>query len=62
MLTVKQAATDLIGALSSPDLYPGHPAQVEVRETHISWVFLAGERAYKLKKPIVLAVPRLRHA
>jgi aminoglycoside phosphotransferase family enzyme/predicted kinase len=28
---------------------------VPVRETHISWVFLAGERAYKLKKPIVLA-------
>jgi aminoglycoside phosphotransferase family enzyme/predicted kinase len=27
---------------------------VEVRETHISWVFLAGERAYKLKKPIAL--------
>jgi hypothetical protein len=28
---------------------------VEVRETHISWVFLAGERAYKLKKPLVLS-------
>ena len=27
---------------------------VELRETHISWVFLAGERAYKLKKPVVL--------
>jgi aminoglycoside phosphotransferase family enzyme len=27
---------------------------VEVHETHISWVFLAGERAYKLKKPLVL--------
>ncbi|MHB1568266.1 MAG: bifunctional aminoglycoside phosphotransferase/ATP-binding protein [Solirubrobacteraceae bacterium] len=27
---------------------------MEVRETHISWVFLAGDRAYKLKKPIVL--------
>jgi aminoglycoside phosphotransferase family enzyme/predicted kinase len=26
----------------------------EVRETHISWVFLAGDRAYKLKKPVVL--------
>jgi uncharacterized protein len=28
--------------------------RVEVRETHISWVFLAAERAYKLKKPLVL--------
>jgi len=27
---------------------------VEVHETHISWVFLAGDRAYKLKKPLVL--------
>jgi aminoglycoside phosphotransferase family enzyme len=25
-----------------------------VRETHISWVFLSGDSAYKLKKPIVL--------
>ena len=25
-----------------------------MRETHISWVFLAGELAYKLKKPLVL--------
>ena len=29
-------------------------APVEVRETHISWVFLAGELAFKLKKPLVL--------
>jgi uncharacterized protein len=28
---------------------PGH---AEVRETHGSWVFLAGERAYKLLKPV----------
>jgi uncharacterized protein len=31
-----------------------HPAPVERRETHISWVFLVGDRAYKLKKPLVL--------
>jgi aminoglycoside phosphotransferase family enzyme/predicted kinase len=29
-------------------------AAEEVRETHISWVFLSGDSAYKLKKPIVL--------
>jgi uncharacterized protein len=29
-------------------------ARVELRETHISWVFLAGDLAYKLKKPLVL--------
>lgn len=41
-------------ALRRPESYRDRPADVEVRETHISWVFLAGERAYKLKKPLVL--------
>lgn len=41
-------------ALARPDTYPHRPSAVEVRETHISWVFLAGELAYKLKKPLVL--------
>jgi aminoglycoside phosphotransferase family enzyme/predicted kinase len=40
-------------AMRDPAFYPGHPAEVEVVETHISWVFLAGERAYKLRKPVV---------
>ncbi|MGO9884128.1 MAG: hypothetical protein ACLPV4_14050, partial [Solirubrobacteraceae bacterium] len=44
----------LRAALSRPESYPDPPARVEVRETHISFVFLAGERAYKLKKPLVL--------
>jgi hypothetical protein len=35
-------------------MYSGHPA-VQVHETHASWVFLAGERAYKIKKPVRLA-------
>jgi aminoglycoside phosphotransferase family enzyme/predicted kinase len=36
-------------------VFPGGDAGlVGVRETHISWVFLAGQRAYKLKKPLVL--------
>ena len=29
-------------------------APVTLRETHISWVFMAGDRAFKLKKPVVL--------
>ncbi len=37
--------------LSQPSAYPGRP-RVEVRETHISLVFLAGSEAYKLKKPV----------
>lgn len=41
-------------ALARPETYSHRPGAVEVRETHISWVFVAGERAYKLKKPLVL--------
>jgi aminoglycoside phosphotransferase family enzyme/predicted kinase len=40
--------------LAQPGAYAHRPRTVEVRETHISWVFLAGERAFKLKKPVVL--------
>lgn len=39
--------------MRSPELYPGRPESVEVVESHISWVFLAGDRAYKLRKPVV---------
>lgn len=47
-------ADEVPTAMSRPDFYPGRPERVVVHETHISWVFLAGERAYKLKKPLVL--------
>jgi len=43
---------ELIEAMSDPGFYPHQPEDVEVRETTTSVVFLAGERAYKLKKPI----------
>ncbi|MDP9237901.1 MAG: AAA family ATPase [Chloroflexota bacterium] len=44
----------LIEALLDPMAYD-HPAQrVEVIQTHISYVLLAGEFAYKIKKPIDL--------
>ncbi len=39
--------------LRDPRVYPDTGlTEVEVRETHISWVFLAGDYAYKVKKPI----------
>jgi aminoglycoside phosphotransferase family enzyme/predicted kinase len=44
----------LIEALSSPAAY-AHPVDaVDVQQTHISVVFLAGPHAYKLKKPVNL--------
>jgi aminoglycoside phosphotransferase family enzyme/predicted kinase len=42
-------------ALLDPEAYPHRPDGVELRETHISWVFLAGEKAYKVKKPVRFA-------
>ena len=44
----------LVAAMLDPAFYPHHPDSVELRETHISWVFRAGHLAYKLKKPVVL--------
>ncbi|MGA7540842.1 MAG: hypothetical protein WBW93_18965 [Steroidobacteraceae bacterium] len=32
--------------------YPSRPRRVKTIETHFAWVFLAGKRAYKLKKPL----------
>ena len=40
-------------AMRAPAFYPDRPARVEVVESHISWVFLVGDRAYKLRKPVV---------
>ena len=42
----------LIAALQNPALYPHPVEQFQVIETHISWVLLTGEYAYKIKKPM----------
>ncbi len=36
-----------------PGFYPHRPGSVELRTTNISWVFLAGDLAYKVKRPVV---------
>lgn len=41
-----------IRALLNPERYPHPVDQVDVVETHVSWVLLAGTRAYKFKKPV----------
>lgn len=43
-----------LAALLEPGVYPHPVDRVELVETHISWVFLAGDRVYKLKKPVNL--------
>ncbi len=42
----------LLRALQQPTFYDHPVEQVELIETHISWVFLAGDYVYKLKKPV----------
>jgi aminoglycoside phosphotransferase family enzyme/predicted kinase len=41
-------------AMRNPGFYPHAPAEVEVIETHVSTVFIAGERVYKVKKALKL--------
>ncbi|MBM4277364.1 MAG: hypothetical protein FJ130_05685 [Deltaproteobacteria bacterium] len=39
-------------ALLNPAIYPDHPGEIRLCETHISLVFLTGNYAYKVKKPV----------
>ncbi len=41
-----------VAFLMRPEIYPDRPDRVEVKETHMSWVFLTDAHAYKLKKPV----------
>ena len=57
----------ILEALTTPAMYGESRLPVEVHETHASWVFLAGEHAYKVKKPVALgflnySTLSLRHA
>jgi aminoglycoside phosphotransferase family enzyme len=42
-----------VSFLMQPSAYPEKATNVEVKETHMSWVFLVNGFAYKLKKPVV---------
>lgn len=44
----------LLLALSTSEPYPHHPQHVELIQTRISAVFLAGDYVYKVKKPVCL--------
>jgi len=41
-----------IKSLMNPDAYPDPADGVRLVQTHISWIFLAGKFAYKIKKPV----------
>lgn len=43
---------DKVRYLKRPQSYPVGVGNVVARETHMSWAFMAGDRVYKLKKPV----------
>jgi len=45
---------NLITALQQPQVYDHPVAQIQLLETHISWIILTGSYAYKIKKPVDL--------
>ncbi len=46
--------SSLIQSLLNHNVYPHPVTKVEMLETHISWVLLTGDYAYKIKKPVDL--------
>lgn len=50
---VAQGMKNLALGLQRPEAYPWKPRQVDFIETHVSWVFLAGDRVVKIKRPVV---------
>jgi aminoglycoside phosphotransferase family enzyme len=46
---------DKVRFLSRPEVYAEHPQAVELRETHMSYVFMTPTRVYKMKKPMAHA-------
>ena len=49
---LEPALAEKVAFLGRPSSYPHRPASVIAHETHMSWVFLAGDLVYKLKKPV----------
>lgn len=47
-------------ALLQPSAYPHPVAEVRLVETHISWILLTGEVAYKIKRPVCFPFLDLR--
>ncbi|MGM0449922.1 MAG: AAA family ATPase [Pseudomonadota bacterium] len=47
-------ASGLASALQNPECYPHPVSDIKRIETHISWLLLTGDYAYKIKKPLDL--------
>jgi aminoglycoside phosphotransferase family enzyme/predicted kinase len=42
----------LFAAMSRPEFYPHRPERLDIVQTHISFIFIAGDEVYKVKKAI----------
>lgn len=50
--TSLESRDGIIKAMQSPDFYDHDVSEISLIQTHISWVFLTGDYAYKVKKPM----------
>jgi aminoglycoside phosphotransferase family enzyme len=51
----RPSLAEKLARLAEPSAYPRAPARVDFIETHMSCVFLVGDRVYKMKKPVRFA-------
>lgn len=49
---MSSALPSLLSSLLRPEAYPHPVSAVHLVETHVSWVFLTGQIAYKIKRPV----------
>lgn len=66
ILRVTPGISEKVEFLKNKNNYPESTKELEVRETHMSWVFLTDKHVYKLKKPVRynsldLRMPESRH-
>jgi aminoglycoside phosphotransferase family enzyme/predicted kinase len=52
MQAAESNSHDMVNQMLRTRTYPWNPDSVELIETHISWVFLAGDRVVKVKRPV----------
>jgi len=62
LLGMSHVFPERLKALLHPGAYPHAVQSVEVVETHISWILLTGEFAYKIKRPVHYPFVDLRSA
>lgn len=52
IVSVEPTLPEKVDFLRKQEAYDGLPGEAITLETHMSWVFLTGEKAFKLKKPV----------